>query len=181
MLHHDLPKWPKRESGSSILHNLPNKNKTSDPQHVNLPFLSAVKNKSREERSTCYTVSVRLHRSTISRPKLIQIFSKTSRLKAFSINISSPFLVFPIFLNSGIYLTINIVVFDHSNFPNNMSPESPWKPADKIIAGQPEYKSRETRRQRFLAMTSHVGFCNLPYHIRCMLDFPHGIPTMQCR
>ena len=69
---------PKRASGSSILHNLPkNKGKTPDLQHVNLPFLSAVKNNPpREERSTCYTVSVPLHRSTISRPKIIQIFSK---------------------------------------------------------------------------------------------------------
>ena len=72
------------------------------------------------------------------------------------LNISSPFLVFAIFLNSDIYLTINIVVFDHSIFPNNMSPESPWKPAVKIIAGQPEYKSHETRRQRFLAMTCRL-------------------------
>ena len=156
---------PKRASGSSILHNLPNKSKTSDLQHVNLPFLSAVKNNpSREERSTCYASSLY---------KIIQIFSNFQifSLKAFSINISSPFLVFPIFLNSGIYLTINIVVFDHSIFSNNMSPES----------GQPKCKSHETRRQRFLAMTSHGGFCNLPYHIRCMLDFLHGIPTMQCR
>ena len=154
---------PKRASGSSILHNLPNKSKTSDLQHVNLPFLSAVKTTRPEKKGRHVT----LHRST----KIIQIFSKTSRLKAFSINISSPFLVFPIFLNSGIYLTINIVVFDHSIFSNNMSPES----------GQPKCKSHETRRQRFLAMTSHVGFCNLPYHIRCMLDFLHGIPTMPCR
>ena len=36
---------PKRASGSSILHNLPkNKSKTPNLQHVNLPFLSAVKN-----------------------------------------------------------------------------------------------------------------------------------------
>ena len=50
---------PKRASGSSILHNLPNKSKTSDLQHVNLPFLSAVKNNlPREERSTCYASSL---------------------------------------------------------------------------------------------------------------------------
>ena len=80
--------------------------------------------KSREERSTCHTVAVLLHRSTISRPKIIQIFPKTSRSKACSIDISSPFLVFAIFLNSGLYLTINIVVFDHSIFTNHLSPES---------------------------------------------------------
>ena len=55
------------------------------------------------------------------------------------------FLVFVMFLNSGLYLTINMVVFDHSIFRNNISPESPWKPAVKIIAWLPECKSHETR------------------------------------
>ena len=125
IFHYDLPKWPTWASRSSILHNLPNKNKNY------LSFRLLKTTKSREERSTCYTVSVPLHLCTISRPKIIQIVSKTSRLEAFSINISSPFLVFAIFLNSGIYLTISMVVFDHSIFPNNMSPESLWKPAVK--------------------------------------------------
>ena len=110
----DLPKWA---SGSSTLHNLPKSshkiwmkrylgNKKSDLQQVNLPFLSAVTKltKSREGRSTCHTVAVPLHRSTISRPKIIQIFSKTSRSKVCSIDISSPFFVFAIFLNSGLYI-----------------------------------------------------------------------------
>ena len=46
-----------------------------------------VDQKSGEERSTCYTVTVPLHRSTISLPQIIQIFSKTSRSKACFIDI----------------------------------------------------------------------------------------------
>ena len=73
-------------------------NKKSDIQHVNLPFLSAIKKKQlsperEEERSTCHTVAVPLHRSTICWPKIIQIFSKTSHSKACSIDTSSLFLV----------------------------------------------------------------------------------------
>ena len=85
-------------------------NKKSDLQQANLRFLSAVKKttKSREERSTCHTVAVLLHRSIISRPKIIQIFPKTSRSKACSIDISSPFLVFAIFLNSGVLIAFTL-------------------------------------------------------------------------
>ena len=64
-------------------------------------------------------------RSTISGPKIIQIFSKSSRSKAYFIGYSSSFLVLEIcvFLISGFYLTTNNQVFDHLNFPNIMSPE----------------------------------------------------------
>lgn len=95
-------------------------NKESDLRHVNLPFLSAVKKKqlSPEKKGGHVTQLQFRFIALQSRPKIIQIFSKTSRSKA------SPFLFFAIFWNSGLYLPINIVVFDHSIFPNNMSPEA---------------------------------------------------------
>ena len=45
--------------------------------------------------------------STISWPRIIQIFSKTSRSKAYFIGFLWPFLIFAIFLISGFYLTRN--------------------------------------------------------------------------
>ena len=87
-------------------------NKKSDLQHVNLPFLSAIKKElspeKEGERSTCHTVAVPLHRSTICWPKIIQIFPKTSRSKACSIDISSLFLV------SAILFELS-PLFDHKN------------------------------------------------------------------
>ena len=73
--HHDLPKWA---SGSSILHNLPKSSENIDetllgkqknlifsmPIYLSFPLLKTTT--SREERSTCHTVAVPLHRSTIS-------------------------------------------------------------------------------------------------------------------
>ena len=47
---------------------------------------------------------------------------QTSCSKACFIEFSSPFLVVAIFLISGFYLIIHRYVFDHSNFPNTMSP-----------------------------------------------------------
>ena len=48
--------------------------------------------------------------------------SKAVQKKTYFFEISSPPLVVAIFLISGFYLTINNYVFDHSNFPNIMSP-----------------------------------------------------------
>ena len=99
-------------------------------------FLQVDMSQSCSSASSLYNISTKNHPN----------FSKTSRSKACSIDISSPFLVFAIFLNSGLYLTINMVVFDYSIFPNNMSPESRslCKPAVKIIAWPRECKSHET-------------------------------------
>ena len=47
---------------------------------------------------------------------------KTSCSKADFFEFSSPFLVVAIFLISGFYLTRDYYVFDHSNFPNILSP-----------------------------------------------------------
>ena len=65
------------------------------------------------------------------RPSLCNISAKNhlnclqpSCSKAYFFAFSSPFLVVAIFLISGFYLTRNKYVFDHSNFPNIMSPGS---------------------------------------------------------
>ena len=90
----------------------------SDLRYVNLPFVSAVKKVARSDMSqSCSSTS------SLSNPD--QKSSKFSLKPRVRKLVPSPFLFLTIFLNSGLYLTINIVVFDHSIFPNNMSPESP--------------------------------------------------------
>ena len=73
----------------------------------------------------------------LSRPKIIQIFYKTSCSKACFTDFSLPFLFLSIFLISSFYLTVNKYVFEYSNFPNIMSPEITIKPAVKTTACQP--------------------------------------------
>lgn len=79
----------------------------------------------------------------LSRPKIIQIFYKTSCSKACFTDFSLPFLFLSIFLISSFYLTVNKYVFEYSNFPNIMSPEITIKPAVKTTACQPECKSHK--------------------------------------
>ena len=91
----------------------------SDLRHVNLPFVSAVKKVARRKVDMSQSCS---SASSLSNPgQKSSKFSPKPRVRKL---VPSPFLFFTIFLNSGVYLTINMVVFDHSIFPNNMSPES---------------------------------------------------------
>ena len=74
-----------------------------------------------------YASTTRLKSKTFALQYLGQKSSKLSPKplqcsKAYFFEFSSPFLVVAIFLISGFYLTINNYVFDHSNFPNIMSP-----------------------------------------------------------
>ena len=101
-------------------------NKKSALQLANLPFLSVVKQQLSPEKKGRHVTQLQFRFIALQYlGQKSSIFSKTSRSKACSIDISSLFLVFAIFLNSGLYLTINMVVFDHSIFPNNMSPKLP--------------------------------------------------------
>ena len=70
------------------------------------------------------------------RPSLYSILAKnhlnclqTSCSKACFSEFSSPLLFLAIILISGFYLTIDNHVFDHSNFPNIMSPGTTVKPS----------------------------------------------------
>ena len=92
----------------------------SDLRHVNLPFVSAVKKVPSRKVDMLHSCS-----SASSLYNLGQKSSKFSPKPRVRKLVPSPFLFFTIFLNSGLYLTINMIVFDHSIFPNNMSPESP--------------------------------------------------------
>ena len=108
-----------------------------------------------------YASTTRLKSTTFALQYLGQTSSKLSpnplvrkSSKAYFFELSSPSLVVAIFFISGFYLTINNYVFDHSNFPNIMSPGITVKAAVKTIAKQSESKSREIWRARFLDMLS---------------------------
>ena len=64
--------------------------KKSDLQHVNLPFLSSVKKQQSPEKKGRHVTQLQFRFIALqSPPKIIQIFSKTSRSKACFIDISS--------------------------------------------------------------------------------------------
>ena len=74
-----------------------------------------------------YTSTTRLNSKTFALQYLGWKSSKLSpiplvRMRVSLPEFSSPFFVVAIFLINGFYLTINNYVFDHSNFPNIMSP-----------------------------------------------------------
>ena len=63
-------------------------------------------------RPSLYNISAKNHLNCLQNLLFESLFFESS----------SPSLVVAIFLISGFYLTINTYVFDHSNFPNIMSP-----------------------------------------------------------